>query len=60
MATWEKILLGVLVLVVILWFFPGVKTMMQQSREAPKDWPAVIIPLVAVVAFVIFLIAVVA
>jgi hypothetical protein len=60
MATWEKILLGVLVLVVILWFFPGVKTMMQQSREAPKDWPAVIIPIVAVVAFVIFLIAVVA
>ena len=60
MATWEKILLGVLVLVVILWFFPGVKTMMQQSREAPKDWPTVIIPLVAVVAFVIFLIAVVA
>ena len=60
MATWEKILLGVLALVVILWFFPGVKTMMQQSREAPKDWPAVIIPIFAVVAFVIFLIAVVA
>ena len=60
MATWEKILLGVLALVVILWFFPGVKTMMQQSREAPKDWPAVIIPIVAVVAFVIFLIAVAA
>lgn len=60
MATWEKILLGVLVLVVILWFFPGVKTMMQQSREAPKDWPAVILPILAVAGFVIFLIAVVA
>ncbi len=44
MATWEKILArraraGHDPLV-----FPGVKTMMQQSREAPKDWPAVITP----------------
>ena len=60
MATWEKILLGVLALLIILWFFPGVKTMMRESQEAPKDWPAVIVPLIAVVAFVIFLIAMVA
>ena len=60
METWEKILLGVLALLIILWFFPGVKTMMRESQEAPKDWPAVILPLVAVVAFVIFLIAMVA
>ena len=60
METWEKILLGVLALLIILWFFPGVKTMMRESKEAPKDWPAVIVPLIAVVAFVIFLIAMVA
>ena len=57
METWEKILLGVLALIIILWFFPGVKTMMRESQEAPKDWPAVIVPLIAVVAFVIFLIS---
>jgi len=33
---------------------------MRESQEAPKDWPAVIVPLIAVVAFVIFLIAMVA
>lgn len=60
MATWEKILLGVLALLVILWFFPGVKTMMKQSQEAPRDWAAVLWPIAAVVGFVIFLIAVVA
>ena len=47
METWEKILLGVLALLIILWFFPGVKTMMRESQEAPKDWPAVIVPLIA-------------
>ena len=60
MATWEKILLGILALLVILWFFPGVKTMMKQSQEAPRDWASVLWPIAAVVGFVIFLIAVVA
>ena len=49
-----------LVLFTLFGFAAGVKTMMQQSREAPKDWPAVILPILAVAGFVIFLIAVVA
>ena len=32
METWEKILLGVLALLIILWFFPGVKPMMRESQ----------------------------
>ena len=59
LATWEKILLGVLALLVILWFFPGVKTRMKESSDAPRDWPAVLLPLVAVVAFVVLLISIV-
>jgi hypothetical protein len=55
----KKILLGVLVLVIILWFFPGVKTLMKESSDAPRDWPAVMLPLVAVVAFVVLLISIV-
>ncbi len=56
LATWEKLLLGVLALVVILWFSPGIKSLLRQSQDTPKDWPAVLAPLVLVIAFVIMLI----
>lgn len=59
MGTWEKLLLGVLALVVLLFFFPGVKQMMRQSQEAEKDWPAVLIPLGVVVLFVLLLLSLV-
>ncbi len=55
LATWEKLLIGVIGLLALLWFFPGVKTMIAQSRDAQKDWPAVLIPAVVVVIFVILL-----
>jgi len=56
MALWQQILLGVLALVIFLWFRPGLKAAMQRSAEAPKDWKAVLLPLAAVIAFVFFLI----
>ncbi len=59
METWEKVLLGVLALLVLLWFRPGIKQMLERSRQAKKDWPAVILPLALVVLFVILLIALV-
>ena len=55
LATWEKLLIGVIGLLALLWFFPGVKTMIAQRRDAQKDWPAVLIPAVVVVIFVILL-----
>jgi len=55
LATWEKLLLGVIGLLVLLWFSPGVKTMIAENREAQKNWPAVLIPAVVVVIFVILL-----
>ena len=55
LATWEKLLVGVIGVLVLLWFFPGVKTMLAQSRDAKKDWAGVLIPVVVVVGFVILL-----
>ena len=53
LATWEKLLIGVIGLLVLLWFSPGVKIMIGQSRDSQKNWPAVLIPAVVVVIFVI-------
>lgn len=53
----ELVLLGVLLLVVLLWFGRGVGAIFQESREAPKDWPGVLLPLAAVIVFVAFLFA---
>jgi len=55
LATWEKLLIGVIGLLVLLWFSPGIKIMIGQSRDAKKTWPAVLIPAVVVVIFVILL-----
>ena len=55
LATWEKLLLGVVGLLVLLWFSPGIKTMIAQSRDAQKNWPAVLIPAAMVVILVILL-----
>lgn len=59
MALWEKILLGALGLLLILWFRPGLKAALEQSRQAEnKDWRGVIMPILIVVLFVIFLISI--
>jgi len=53
-ATWEKLLLGVLALLVILWFSPGINKMMGVSRDAKSDWIGLAIP-IAMVCFFVFL-----
>jgi len=58
MATWEMILLGVMALLLIFWFRPGIKAALERSRQAEKDWPSVLIPIGIVVLFVIFLVAI--
>ncbi|HEY4731827.1 MAG TPA: hypothetical protein VIH66_01115 [Gammaproteobacteria bacterium] len=56
---WEKIILGVLALLLILWFRPGIKAVFEQSRRAEqKNWKEVLIPILIVVLFVIFLISI--
>jgi hypothetical protein len=57
MEMWEKLLLGVLGLLLILWFRPGLKAALEQSKRAEqKDWKAVVVPVTVVVLFVIFVI----
>lgn len=55
-AGWEILLGGVVAVLVILWFRPGIRAAIERSRTARKDWPAVLIPLALVVLFVLLLI----
>lgn len=59
MAVWEQVLLGIGALVLLFFFWPGVKTAMQKSREAESpDWKGALLPIGVVVLFVILLVAV--
>lgn len=58
MPLWEMILAGVLALLMILWFTPGIKRMLEDSRNAQeKDWRGFLIPIALVALFVILLLA---
>lgn len=57
MEIWEKLVLGGFALVIIFWFFPGAKSMLEKGKDAPKDWSGVLIPIGLVVLFIIFLIS---
>ncbi|MGH8547941.1 MAG: hypothetical protein ACRERU_04975 [Methylococcales bacterium] len=53
---WQMILYGALALLIVFWFRPGIQASLERSKHAPKDWPAVLVPIALVVAFVVFLI----
>ena len=59
LATWELIALGAMGLVVILFFFPGLRRMIEESKKAEKDWPGFLLPIGAVILFVVLLIVMV-
>lgn len=56
---WENLLLGVMVLGVIVWMRPGIKSSLQLSKNAESDWMGFLVPIGFVIMFVIFLIAMV-
>jgi len=57
MGLWTKLLLGAVAVMVILWMGPGVKRALQASEQAEnKDWKGFLIPIGAVIVFVILLI----
>lgn len=57
MSTWEMIALGAIALLVLFWSGPGIKAMLEQSRQAKeRDWAGLLVPLLLVVAFVLLLI----
>jgi hypothetical protein len=57
METWEKLVIGSVAILVLFWFFPGIKPMLEKSREAPKDWAGLLIPIALVILFILFLIS---
>ena len=60
MSTWEMVLIGAVTILVLLWFGPGAKAMLEQSRQAEnRDWKGLLIPIAVVVLFVFLLISMV-
>ena len=57
MDTWEKVVIGIILVVLIFWLLPGTRQMIEKSKGAPKDWKGLLIPIVAVVLFIMFLIS---
>lgn len=53
---WETILVGLIALLVIFWFSPGIKSAIERGRRAEADWGAALVPLGLVALFVFFLI----
>lgn len=54
---WEQVLVGIAAVVILFFFWPGVKAALQQSREAENpDWKGALLPIGLVVVFVILLI----
>ncbi|HIL94010.1 MAG TPA: hypothetical protein EYG47_04170 [Cycloclasticus sp.] len=56
MALWEQLALSAVALLVIFWFRPGVKAALKQSEEAEKDWMGILLPVAAVILFIVFLV----
>jgi hypothetical protein len=53
---WEKLLIGILVVGVIFLFRPGIKATWERSQQAKKDWAGFLLPIGAMVLFIILLI----
>jgi hypothetical protein len=57
LATWEMLLIGALVVLVLFWFRPGLKASLEESRKATRqDWMNLLFPIGLVVLFVLLLI----
>ncbi len=60
MAVWEQILLGLLLVVVLVWIFPGLKHTLRNSPKATAaDWKSLLLPIGLVVLFVLLLLSLV-
>jgi hypothetical protein len=47
---------GLVAVLLVLWFRPGIRAAIERGRTVKKDWPAVLIPLGLVVLFVLLLV----
>lgn len=57
LSIWEMLLLGAVSIFVLMWMGPGIKHTFKQSQQAEqRDWAGLLLPIGAMVAFVILLI----
>ena len=57
---WMKIVSAIFLVAMLVYLLPRAKQMMEMSAQAEnKDWMGAIIPLIAVVGFVVFLVSMV-
>ena len=59
LSMWENVLLGAMVLGIIFWMKPGIKSSFQNGKNVESDWMGLLVPIGMVVIFVIFLISMV-
>ena len=60
MATWEQLLLGAGAFIILFLFWPGVKAALERSRQVEnRDWQGALLPIGAVILFVVLLILIV-
>ena len=59
LTTWEALLMGVMLMLILFWFGPGIKATLAASRQAEKDWSGFLFPIGIVVLVVILLIMIV-
>lgn len=57
MAVWEQVLLGIVALIILFMFWPGVQAAMERSRAVENpDWKGALVPIGLVILFVIVLV----
>lgn len=52
----ESLIIGALAVLLLFWMQPNIKAAIARSKNAQPDWASVLLPLGAVVIFVVFLI----
>ena len=59
METWERIILGAVILLIIFWRFPKMGAMLEASKGHASDWNGLIWPLlfIGIVIFVLISLA---
>jgi len=57
MELWEQLLAGAIGLLVLFFFFPGIKATMEKSRNAEeKHWGTLVLITIVLIAFILLLI----
>jgi len=57
MELWEQLLAGAIALLVLFFFFPGIKATMEKSRNAEeKHWSTLVLITIVLIAFILLLI----